>query len=77
MVGDWRFRESGQQGKNFVTVTKVAARELPDDERMTEDVPLVQQTSKATVGAAQVVNPDRRIHERHVRQPEPAAAECS
>jgi hypothetical protein len=24
-----------------------------------------------------VVNPDRRIHERHVRQPEPAAAECS
>ena len=77
MVGDWRFRESGQQGKNLVTVSKVAARELPDDERMAEDVPLVQQTSKPTVDAAQVVDPDRRIHERHVRQPGPADAECS
>jgi len=57
--------ERTEQAENPVAFGKVAARQFSDDERMTEYACVVQQTGEAVVTASQMVDPDRRVHQRH------------
>jgi len=55
-----------EQTENPIAFGQVAARQFSDDERMTEYACVVQQTGKAVVAASQMINPDRRVHQRHL-----------
>src|SRR4051812_37422837 len=43
----------------------MAQRQLADDERMRYHLPAIEQHRKALVAAAQMVDPDRGIHQDH------------
>jgi len=43
-----------------------ATRELADDEGMRHDAPLVEQILEVPIGPAEVIDPDRRIHQHAV-----------
>ena len=65
VLGEGHPWESTEQAENPVASGKVTARQFSDDERMTEYACVVQQTGKAVVAASQMVDPDRRVHQRH------------
>ena len=65
VLGEGHLWESTEQAENAVAFGQVAARQFSDDERMTEYACVVQQTGKTVVAASQMVDPDRRVHQRH------------
>ena len=54
--------QSRQKGENLDPLLKVAAREFPYHERVTEYFTLVQETDQGLVAPSEMVHPDRRIH---------------
>ena len=65
MLGEGHPWESTEQSENAAAFGKVSARQFSDDERVTEYACVVQQTGEAVVTASQMVDPDRRVHQRH------------
>lgn len=65
VIGHSRSRQCVEQSEKAVTMGEGAARELPDDERMTEHEVFVEQLGERMTLASQVVHPDRRVGQRH------------
>lgn len=60
-------RKSLEQRENLRALTQISAREFADDQRMTGNLPVLQQVVKVSVLSTQVVDPDRRIYQDHIK----------
>ena len=58
-------RQRGEQVEEVFAIGQGAAREFPDDERMTEHRATTQQRGEFVILVAQVVYPDRRVRQDH------------
>lgn len=60
-------RKSLKQGENLRALTQISACEFADDQRMAGDLPMLQQIAEVSVFSTQVVYPDRRIYQDHIK----------
>jgi len=58
-----RLRKSSKEIEDLVPASEVPARQLPDHERMAENVPASQMRRQGRVSSTKVVHPDGRVHE--------------
>ena len=62
-------RQGSEQPEDFRAPDERSARQFPDDERMADDVSLLQQGDRTVVATMQVVDPHRCVEEHHSARP--------
>lgn len=60
--GLWKL---GEEIEDFLPVPEVATRQFPDDKRMAEYFPVIEERLQVGVARAEVLDPNGRINENH------------
>jgi hypothetical protein len=65
MFGNQRRRQCIQQRQNLCAILHVTASQFPENERMTQNATIIQQTAKFVIALAQMIDPNGSVNERH------------
>jgi hypothetical protein len=65
MIRHTSLRQSRQQTENLLPIPQRPAGQLADNERMTEDLLVIEQRLKALAPLSELLDPHRSVHESH------------